>query len=153
MLLDEYSDDVYICLECRCNYCMEGCPVYAETRNEAHAAHGKLTLAMAVLLGLAQYTDNTLSYLAHCALCGYCKHRCGSNRYLGDFYKKVIDPPKIIEAMRADVAKVRGALPAYEKVKLNIEKYQNPFGEPKEDRVNWLKSITSKKSSKKEVKI
>jgi len=93
---------------------------------------------MAILLGLAQYTDKSPTYLAHCTLCGYCKHRCGSNRYLGDFYKKIIDPPKIIEAMRADVVKLRGALPAHEKIKLNIEKCQNPFGKPKEDRANWL---------------
>jgi len=105
MEIDKHSEEIYTCFECRCHYCREGCPVYSATKNETYSPAGKMMFAMAILQGIAQYTEETADYLAHCALCGHCKERCPSNRHLGDFYKKTIDPSKIVQAMRADVVK------------------------------------------------
>ena len=137
--IDKYSEDFYVCLECRCKFCREDCPVFTQTRNEAHTAHGKMVLAYAIQQGLANYTQSMVDLLAHCTTCGYCRYRCPSNLFLGDFYKKMLDLPTIVEALRADLLKSGlNPMPRHKAIAEWCRKEHNPYMEKHIDKLKWI---------------
>ncbi|NIR87214.1 disulfide reductase, partial [Candidatus Bathyarchaeota archaeon] len=65
-----------------------------------------------------------------CTTCGFCKERCP----LG------VDTVKINEILRAELVKKGFTRPEHDAFTKRIERVNNPYGEPHEERMKWLPS-------------
>ena len=63
----------------KCGACAAVCPVYAETRNEAFCARGKLMLAKALLEDKIRAGAHTRDIFNNCLVCMACVKNCGSS--------------------------------------------------------------------------
>jgi len=63
-------DDLYNCS--RCGSCTAYCPVYKNTKDEAVAPRGKLSLIEAISQGKMEFTDKLSEKIYTCTLCNYC---------------------------------------------------------------------------------
>ncbi|MFN8455501.1 MAG: (Fe-S)-binding protein [Anaerolineae bacterium] len=88
----------------RCRYCLmcrHVCPVTHVTRSEVTSPHGWALLIASTRRGLAEWNQETVGILYHCADCGMCRAHCVTDQPL----------PLAINASRAEVV-AQGAAPA-----------------------------------------
>lgn len=88
----------------RCRYCLmcrHVCPVTHVTRNEVTSPHGWALLIASTRRGLAEWDQETVGILYHCADCGMCRAHCVTDQPL----------PLAINASRAEVV-AQGTAPA-----------------------------------------
>lgn len=135
---DKFLNDITLCNRSRCGFCKTGCATYNISTLEPLSARGRNTLAMAIIDGVAEETDNLTEKFFTCTLCGFCKEICPLQ----------INTPEIVEAFRRYFLK-KGFHNLYvKKLVFNIKKYSNPYGESKEIRTTWARNLSFSEKSK-----
>ncbi|MCL2000785.1 MAG: (Fe-S)-binding protein [Planctomycetes bacterium] len=110
---------------CRfCPMCRHICPVGLVTGNEGNTPRAKALLANYVARGM-KYSAEMASDMYECYLCYACANSCESG----------YEPPIYIREARTMAAVEGLAPPAVQKLIDNLEKTDNIFGLPKEDRL------------------
>ncbi|MCK5561413.1 MAG: (Fe-S)-binding protein [Thermoplasmata archaeon] len=134
--LDKFEYDLYTCLQC--GYCQSVCPMYDQLGWESASPRGKLFYVKQLternffdaLLGRKLKIDGEfIQRIYQCTGCGACEEVCHENIKLHELWKKIKDNFFEQGLINIDVHK---------KVHERIYKYKNPFGEPPENRGNWL---------------
>lgn len=143
--IEAYKKPLFVCLECRCGFCRDECPIYEQVKVESACAKGRVQMAWAFMEGLIKPSTPLLERLSLCTTCGYCTERCPNNKIPN---AEIIDIAEITEAFRADVVRETGPLEIHEKIAKSVKKDFNPLGEPAKDRVRWLLTTGIKPAEK-----
>ena len=139
--LDEYRDDVITCGHCMgCNVFnywtldewVECCPSGKKFGFISYYAVGRMEIARAIIEGEIKEPSEALKELVWaCTTCGACALTCK------EF--KAMDNVAIIEALRTKLAEMEwGPMPQHLSFSRSIADKQNPYGEPHEQRFDWL---------------
>ncbi|MFH1646483.1 MAG: (Fe-S)-binding protein [Chloroflexota bacterium] len=143
--MDKLSDFRYTMTSCNsCGQCrfilgprMKGweyaeiCPIHLRYRWDAYSGQGLINIAQELLEGELDYGDGLIEHIYTCTTCGACDINCKSVRDM-----EVLDT---ILALRARcVEDGRGPLPPHLEQARYIEAHHNIFGEPHEERSDWL---------------
>jgi heterodisulfide reductase subunit D len=113
----------------KCGNCREVCPVFQETQDESMVARGKIRLIKAFLEGDLDLTDRFQNKIFQCLNCNACVTTCPCG----------IEVDEVILAARSEMRRAGKALPeSQQRVRDNISKMLNPFGESREERGAWL---------------
>ncbi len=118
----------------RCNSCKflyrnyrESCPAFEKFNWESYTASGKVWLAWDLYRGIYDWNESVIEKIFACTLCGNCAEQCQqeiSNHHLD-----------IFEALREEaVERGLGPMSAHRGFKENVDKVNNPYGEPHESR-------------------
>ncbi len=160
--LEEFRDKLFRCIHCRaCRFAwsdfpdksgfegktqdgenrvwegmLEGCPSGKYFGWEAHYNSGRMWIARAVLQGELDINDPKVAEALRdevfkCTTCANCSVQCANN--LPSF--------EITEALRAEVLKHVEPLPKHKAMGNSVKEKWDPYGEPPEKRVDWLKKI------------
>jgi len=144
--LDKYRDSVRRCIRCgvcRAKYDYEQkifrvCPSGEHTAGFwANFPSGRVALALEVVEGNLDIEDVPVQQIYECLLCGNCRQTCGAINL--DTMEPLVDHPKIVKALRADLYASGVELP--EAVNMfcdTIEKSQNVMGYANEERADWV---------------
>jgi glycolate oxidase len=123
--LKEYWLDTMVCTHC--GFCKSVCPGFQVTRTDTRSPRAKVMLAYGLLKGDFEPDESVRDVLYICSTCMDCARRCPSS-------VKTLD---ILMAARRELAK-KGLVPEGELMAIeNIEKFNNPSGEPKEKRTEF----------------
>jgi Fe-S oxidoreductase len=102
-----------------------------DVKLESVTARGKLIICYNLLMGDLQPSGRVVERLFQCTACKACTEVCLS----------MLDIPKIVEAARSDLVE-EGLVPrTIRGVLISTQKYGNPWNQPKERRINWLKNL------------
>ncbi|MFX1394231.1 MAG: (Fe-S)-binding protein [Promethearchaeota archaeon] len=151
-MLSEYRDEAARCGKCSiCKIILPIevksaqysaiCPSGTRYHFDAYYASGKMEIVRAICDGDLKYTKKLLHILYSCTGCGACNVQC--------FYVKSLRPLEIFEEFKSKIVEDGfGPLPEHKKFAESIEENNNPYQEPHNKRVQWLKdkSILDKKA-------
>jgi len=118
----------------RCNSCKyiyrdykDSCPAYNKYYFEPYTAGGKIWMALDLYQERYNWSPSIIEKIFACSLCGNCEIQCQQ-----EAGKHALD---IFEALREEaVERGLGPLEAHKKFLENLNKVDNPYGDPKEDR-------------------
>ena len=118
----------------RCNSCKfiyrdyrDSCPSFIKYLFEPYTSSGKVWMAHDLYTGRFDWSESVAQKVFSCTLCGNCTVQCQQD--IGDH---ALD---IFEALREEcVDRGVGPLEAHKTFLENVNKVDNPYGEPKEDR-------------------
>lgn len=123
MILD-WNDHVYTCIEC--GTCRETCPVFTELRWLSSSPKGKMTFTKEFLSSKVDVDPYMYKRYFQCTLCGKCKEVCQAEIPVCDIFEHI--------RMRLhDMGWER--LEAHDMLLASIEANGNPFGDPREKRM------------------
>ena len=140
--LENYREQVITCGHCMgCNIFnwwtldkwVECCPSGKKYGFISYFAVGRIELGRALLEEEIEPEDiESLRKIVYaCPICGACTIQCKE-------YKEM-DNVSIIEALRARLVELGfGPMPEHKKFSENVEKVNNPYGDPHEKRLDWL---------------
>ena len=118
------DNEIMACI--MCGFCRAGCPTYKETLVESINARGRVILAYHLLTGRLEPSKALAERFYQCATCLNCKAVCPAGILVSD----------IIEASRERLVEA-GFLPDIHKTLMeNLKATGNPFGEPREKRMD-----------------
>ncbi len=132
MGLESVKEWVHYCGRCNsCKYLYRdyrnSCPAFVKFYFEPFTSSGKIWMARDLTLGKYDWSPTIARKVFSCTLCGNCTVQC--QQLAG---KHALD---IFEALREEaVERGFGPMEAHKKFLDNIERSNNPYGEPKEDR-------------------
>lgn len=140
--LDEYRYYAFYCNRCgnckiidavylRSSRFSQICPAFGRYLFDAYSAQGKMDIALAMLDGTLGYTPKMLDVIYRCMLCGGCDVMC----------KRSFDsePLLVLESLRIKaVTDGKGPMPEHVKLRENLEKTNNIYGESHGDRLRWV---------------
>jgi len=107
------------------------CPIDSRYAFNLYSAHGLLHTAVAEMEGRLEFTPKLVDALFRCTLCGACDSRCKRNLD--------VEVLQVIETMKARcVEQGKGPMPEHKVMAENIRTTHNEYGEPHENRLNWL---------------
>ena len=146
MELEKQIRGIYGCT--RCGVCVHKydpwgtkrvCPIREHTAGfEHYASRGRNQIARGVLEGTIEITPELAEIAYTCLLCGNCRQACGALDMLNEM-KPLIVQPHIMKALRADLFASGVELPEAVNMFSNaIERAQNIFGAPAEERNDWI---------------
>lgn len=143
--IEEFDPQVWTCVNCYCGLCIEGCPVFRETRQEVGTARGMALVAHAYLNGELDLNDIDESLAYACTGCGWCEWTCSLNTPLfiqrtGNRRTLVSGATfaEIFRAMRAD----KGMVPkAVQNALGSLMRSGNPYGKPKKSKDKWVAGL------------
>ncbi|MDD3042216.1 MAG: (Fe-S)-binding protein [Methanosarcinaceae archaeon] len=115
---------VYKCVQC--GTCRSVCPVFEVVGWESANTRGRMLIIKSLLEGRDPDSD-VLSSLATCTTCGICAEKCPAGA----------NPPKVVEAARAELVKQGVVGEGQAKLNATLTKFGNSFGETK-SRLHWL---------------
>jgi len=132
MGLEEVKEWLHYCG--RCNSCkfiyrdyQDSCPAYVKYYFEPYTSSGKIWMAYDLYHEKFDWSPSVAEKIFRCTLCGNCTVQCQQ-----EAGKHALD---IFEALREEcVERGLGPLEAHKKFLENINKVDNPYGDPKEDR-------------------
>ena len=122
-------DDLFNCS--RCGSCMSYCPVYKNTKDEAVAPRGKLSLIEAISQGKLEFTDKISEKIYTCTLCNYCDSECPSG----------VNIIELFEEMRQDLVDSEKYPEALDFLKRRLDEAYNVTFDTNEGRADWTKQI------------
>ncbi len=135
MALQDYHDIIHRCF--RCGYCKfptnhieaNNCPAYARFRLESYSAGGRLWLIRAWMNNEIKGSERLARIVFSCTACRNCVERCPYR-----FGDEIVN--MIVAAKNEMVEKglVRSTVRTFLE---NVSKYGNPYGEPRESRLEW----------------
>jgi len=98
---------------------------------EAYDARGRIIIIRNLLNGKLVIDNEVLEWAYTCTTCGACRETCLA-------VEGGIDTPSVMEALRCDLASQGFRIKKHLSILENIKKLDNPYGEPKEERLNFL---------------
>ncbi len=112
----------------RCGSCLNDCPVYREIGGQTmgHRYVGGIGI---ILTSFFHGLEKAAPFAFACTGCGNCKNSCPLE----------IDIPSMVEKIRRRLDEAGYMTPPHAQIRHNLERYNNPFGEPVEKRITWLK--------------
>ena len=122
-------DDLFNCS--RCGSCTAYCPVYKNTKDEAVAPRGKLSLIEAISQGKLEFTDKLSEKIYTCTLCNYCDSECPSG----------VKITELFEEMRQDLIDSEKYPEALDFLKRRLGEAYNVTFDTNEGRADWTKQI------------
>ncbi len=123
----EIDDEILICVQC--GFCRAGCPTFSATNLESQNARGRVLLAYSILSGKLEPSIELAERIYKCTTCMNCTQACPSGLHVVE----------IIEKLRERLVNQGVTIPAHEKIRDNIKKYHNPFGEDPKVRAELAK--------------
>ncbi|MFQ5999476.1 MAG: (Fe-S)-binding protein [Candidatus Bathyarchaeia archaeon] len=115
------------------------CPIVDHSPGfEVYYPRGRISVATEILEGNLTYSEGLANVLTACSTCMNCAQQCGSTDAKGD---PLINTPRIIEAMRADIVDLGLAPKPYVTLSSRTEKNRNPYGELHEKRTQWAEGL------------
>lgn len=107
------------------------CPSIEEFHFHTYSGGGRMITGLALLSEKIPYNEKLLEVIYTCTECGGCDVSC---KNLND-----LEPLEVIQELREElVRKGYGPLPKQQKYVENMLKVHNPYGDPHEERFNWL---------------
>lgn len=136
MALEKYEDIIHQCF--RCGYCkfpqdyyLWNCPSYEKFRFETYSPGGRLWLIRAAKNGEIKWTKHLAEIMYSCTTCNNCQKRC-----VMSFSTHIMD---MLLAAKEYLVE-QGLIPSVIRDFFdNVNKYGNPWGEPRKKRSEWLK--------------
>jgi len=113
----DIDDEILVCVQC--GFCRAQCPVFQQTSAEATVGRGKVALAYSILTGRIQANAEIADRFFQCTTCANCTATCPSKI-------KIVE---IVEKVRDYLVKQGYGRPEHQRIKENILKTHNPFGE------------------------
>jgi Fe-S oxidoreductase len=108
------------------------CPSLKKFLFDAYSVQGRIDIARALLKNELTYSDKLVEIIYACTLCGGCEVTCKRNR-------ADMEPLKVLYELRKKcVNDGIGPMEQHKNFAANIEKYNNPYGEPHEARFAWM---------------
>ncbi len=138
-LKNELQDQVYSCAQC--GYCNNVCPIYEQIGWESSSPRGRMFLLKELLKNKKidlqsnkiKLTPEVVERFYQCTTCGACQSICQTD----------IETIEVWESLRKDLVKLGvGPYGAQRFFPKNVYKYNNPYGELPEKRINWLPKDT-----------
>jgi Fe-S oxidoreductase len=132
MGLEDVKEWLHYCGRCNsCKYIYrdyrDSCPAYIKFYFEPYTSSGKIWMALDLYQKKYEWSPSIVDKVFSCTLCGNCTVQCQQ-----EAGKHALD---IFEALREEaVEKGLGPLEAHKTIKQNIDKEDNPYGDPKKDR-------------------
>lgn len=132
MGLEEVKEWLHYCGRCNsCKYIYRdyrnSCSAFMKFYFEPYTSGGKIWMAHDLALGKYDWSPSIVQKVFSCTLCGNCTIQCQQ-----EAGKHALD---IFEALREEaVERGLGPLAAHRLFLENVEKVNNPYGDPKEDR-------------------
>jgi glycolate oxidase len=124
--LKDYWGDTMVCTYC--GFCKSVCPTFRLTKDETRAPRSKVIISYGILSGEIEPDETIRDALYTCTTCMDCTRRCPSK----------VKSYEIVMAARRLLAS-KGLIPTAERIATdNIAKAQNPMGEPKEKRTEFV---------------
>jgi len=115
------------------------CPIVDHSPGfEVYYPRGRISIATEILEGNLTYSEGLAKVLTACSTCMNCAQQCGSTDTKGD---PLINTPRIIEAMRADIVNLGLTPEPYMTLSSRTEKNYNPYGEVHEKRAQWAEKL------------
>lgn len=112
----------------------EKCPPYEFYRFQRHTPKSRWLMAQRVFHGLDPITPEIKEVTYACTNCLMCQELCGVR---GDGY----GPWDITVAMREEIHKKEGAIEAHRPIYENLQRYDNPWEQPKAQRGAWAEGL------------
>jgi Fe-S oxidoreductase len=143
--IKEFEPQIWTCVNCYCGLCVEGCPVFKETKKEVGSARGMALVAHAYLNGELDLSDIEDSLAYACTGCGWCEWTCSLNTPLfiqrtGTRRTRVSGGTlaEIFRSMRAEQGKIPKAV---SDALSNLMKSGNPYGMSKKSKDKWVAGL------------
>jgi glycolate oxidase len=129
----EVDNEIVACIQC--GFCRLGCPTYAATDLEGLNARGRVTYAFSLLTGRTQPSAEMGQRFYQCMLCLHCKFTCPAQ----------VNVAAIVQKARERLVR-EGYLPkVFKKSMSDMIDLGNPFGQPREKRVDSYPEYNSAK--------
>ena len=125
LLKDPDFREILTCL--KCGACLMECPLWNVVAGY-FGEHVYMGGFGTVLTAFTRGLEAAVTQAFTCTLCGKCKDLCPMG----------IDIPEMIRKLRQKIVERKIALP-HEKITLNARRTLNPYGEPKEKRLEWMR--------------
>lgn len=134
--LNELKEAVYRCHHCRaCNLTDSDeigwhkvCPTYESYPFEHYAAGGRNAIVRAWFEGLIEQPEGIVEAIYTCLGCGSCREICQAYTEVPFPMPDGVDTPRIMRAMRSELAAGGYAPDAIKKLDLEVGKTKNAFG-------------------------
>ncbi|MBU0513781.1 MAG: FAD-binding oxidoreductase [Proteobacteria bacterium] len=130
------DNEILACIQC--GFCRAGCPTFSQTTLESLNARGRVTLAFNLLKNSIKPSKALAERLYQCLLCLNCKYVCPAG----------VDLSTIVQAARQRLAEAGYMPQVFKDVIPDMVKLGNPFGQPKQTRIDsypdpWPKKDTA----------
>ncbi len=159
MGLEEYKSQMERCS--RCSLCKwvpimqvknwrfaQNCPSILKYNFHSYSAGGKIIAALGLLENRFELTDEFVDIVYRCSMDGACGVSCKNIMSTG-----IIDSMEILHELRVKLFK-DGRIPKRHKDLINdVEKYDNPYKEPKEKRSQWAEGLDIKEVTKEKAEV
>ncbi|MDI9645424.1 MAG: (Fe-S)-binding protein [Archaeoglobales archaeon] len=123
----EINDLVTACAQCF--YCRV-CPAFQTIKWESVSPRGRVYTIKGLIRRKIELEPQLVEDFYKCTTCGACEEQCQTTLPLVDIWEHV----------RAEFVKEKVApLPAHKKIRELAEKSGNPYGEPQEKKIEWIK--------------
>jgi Fe-S oxidoreductase len=135
----ELALDNYLTFACRHKFCLEVCPVYQVTRNEAHTSYGFHTSLFSIWKGIGNIEELGGTF-THCLQCGACEVRCPNTLFMGDFYKVTQTTIELVRKVRSDLVRAGVGFPGLDEVKKEVESHLQAISK-RDDLMKWTEGL------------
>jgi len=126
LLKDQCFRETLVCL--KCGACLMECPLWNVIAGY-FGEHAYMGGFGAILTAFTEGFEAAVPQAFTCTLCGKCKDLCPMG----------IDVPEMIRKLRQRIVE-RGIATPHERIASNVRRTFNPYGEPRERRLEWMKS-------------
>ncbi|MGY0288724.1 MAG: (Fe-S)-binding protein [Thermoproteota archaeon] len=125
----EVEDAILKCAQCF--YCRV-CPAFTVIKWESVSPRGKLYALRGIKNGVIKLDQELVEDFFRCTTCGACEEVCQTSLNLVDLWEKV----------RNDLVKDgKAPLVHHKRIRDLAEKFDNPYGEPREKREEWIRGF------------
>lgn len=121
------------------------CPSITKYNFHAYSGGGKLNVALAMLDGRVEFTDNLLDIIHRCTMCGACDIMCKYSRDM-----EILEP---LYELRIKCVEDGQLLPAHMLIVDSLKKQDNTVQGLKSERGNWMEGLNLKDITKEEADI
>jgi glycolate oxidase len=114
---EEADDEILACVQC--GFCRVQCPIFPHTGVESSVGRGKVQLAYSILTGRIEASAEVADKFYKCTTCANCTFTCPARI-------KIVE---LVEKVREYLAQKGFGKPEHQRIKENMKKHHNPYGE------------------------